>query len=219
MITGAIFDLDGTILDSMPYWDSVGAEYMLSMGIVVPPEVKAQIQATSMSKVAEFLIDRYNLNMTVDEFKMNIYQMMAEHYRKEIPFKAGVDKFIKELSNRNVKMCIATATAKPLADAALTRLGLRKYFEEIFTVDEVGVGKTQPDIYRAALNRLGTKKEETFVIEDIWKAMETAHTDGFVTVGIYDNREEANQEKLKANADCYLESYSDFEKFWETLNK
>lgn len=219
MIRGAIFDLDGTILDSMPYWDAVGDDYMKSIGIEVPPEVNAQIQATSMSNVAGFLIDYYKLDKTVEGFKAEVYQLMAKHYREDIPFKAGVDNFIRELSNRNVKMCIATATSKPLADAALTRLGLRQYFEDIFTVDEVCAGKNQPDIYRVALKYIGTKKEETFVIEDIWKAMETAHNDGFVTVGIYDKREESNQEKLKANADCYLEKYTDFEKFWEDLNK
>ncbi len=219
MITGAIFDLDGTILDSMPYWDSVGSDYMASLGFVVPPEVKAQIQAISMSKVAQFLIDYYSLDTTVDQFKADVYLMMQKHYLEDIPIKTGVDDFLCRLKNNGVKMCIATATAKSLADQALRRLGLREYFSEIFSVDEIGAGKGHPDIYRAALNHLGTKKEETFVIEDIWKALETANKDGFVTVGVYDDREKANQDRLKENADYYIEQYSDFDKFWETLNK
>ena len=115
-------------------------------------------------------------------------------------------------------MCIATVTDKLLAETALNSLGVRDYFSEIFTCALVGYSKDKPQIYREAQKHLGTSKKETVVFEDVAHALRVAKSDGFVVAGVFDAHEE-NQEELKMMADCYIENYSDFEKFWNSINK
>ena len=106
-------------------------------------------------------------------------------------------------------MCIATVTDKPLVEAAFNRLGVRDYFSEIFACSEVGDSKEEPHIYREAQKHLGTSKKETVVFEDVLHALKTAKADAFVTVGVFDIQ----------IADYYIENYSEFDKFWNSINK
>ncbi len=218
MIRGAIFDLDGTLLDSMGIWDTLGEEYLRSLGLEPKEEWKQAFQTFTLEQAARYCREHCGVALSVEEIVDGINHMAAEHYSKTIPLKPGAAEFLRKLKEHGVGMCVATVTDRPLAQAALERTGIRGYFSEIFTAASVGHGKDEPDIYRAALRHLGTGKAETVVFEDAFYALETAKADGFVTAAVFDAYE-GNQAGLKAAADYYMESYSDWSGFWRRMSQ
>ena len=218
MIKGAIFDLDGTILDSMFIWDTIGEDYLRSLGIEPKENLKETFKTFTLEQAAEYYRENYGFTLSVNEIVDGVNKMVEQYYAETVKLKPGIEVFLEKLKAKGVKMCIATVTDKPLVEIALNRLGVGNYFSEIFACSEVGHSKEEPHIYREAQKHLGTSKKETTVFEDVVHALRTAKSDGFVTVGVFDVHEE-NQEELKRMADCYIENYSDFEKFWNSINK
>lgn len=217
MIKGAMFDLDGTILDSMSMWDTICGDYLRSLGKTPNENLKEFLKTFTLEQTAHYYRENYGITLSVNEITDGINKMLERYYAETLPLKSGIEDFLKKLKAKDVKMCIATATDKVLAEAALGRLGIREYFSEIFTCTSVGHSKEEPHIYREALKHLATAKNETVVFEDALHALKTAKTDGFVTVGVFDAHE-ANQEELKKTADCYIEGFSDFDRLWNRLN-
>ena len=206
MIKGAIFDLDGTLLDSMSIWDTVGEDYLRSLGIE-PRENLAEVFKTfTLEESAEYYRTHYGVTLSVEEIINGVNGMIEDFYRNTVSLKKGVSEFLERLSKDGVKMCVATVTDKYLVEAALTRLQVRQYFGEIFTTADIGCGKNDPRIYRTALAYLGTKKSETLVFEDVLHALMTAKNDGFPVAAVYDAHE-SRQTEMKANGDYYITNY------------
>ncbi len=206
MIKGAIFDLDGTLLDSMFIWDTVGEEYLRSLGKEPRGDLKETFMTLTLEEAAEYYRGHYGVTLSVEQIVNGVNKMIEDFYRNTVPLKNGTADFLEKLSKDGVKMCVATVTDKYLAEAALTRLKVREYFEEIFTAAEVGLDKNDPRIYRTALACLGTKKSETLVFEDALHALMTAKNDGFSVAAVYD-RYERRQDELRAESDYYITSY------------
>lgn len=214
MIRGAIFDVDGTLLDSMSVWDHLGEDYLRSLGLT-PEENLSQILAPmSLVQAAEYFQQGYGVKASTEEILNGIQARLVFFYREQAQLKPGAAAFLRKLQEKGIKMCIATATEELLVDAALRRCGIRDCFSEIFTCTKVGHSKNEPDIFRAAGNHLGTKKTETYVFEDAFHAAKTAKTDGFPVVAVYDPSE-PQQEQLHALADICLRDFSDFDSFWQ----
>ncbi|MBQ3489674.1 MAG: HAD family phosphatase [Clostridia bacterium] len=207
MIKGAIFDLDGTLLDSMSIWDTIGEDYLRSLGIE-PRENLAEVFKTfTLEESAEYYRTHYGVILSVEEIVNGVNGMIEDFYRNTVTLKKGVAEFLERLSKNGVKLCIATVTDKYLVEAALTRLKVRQYFGDIFTTAEVGCGKNNPKIYRTALAHLGTPKSKTVVFEDTLHALMTAKNDGFSVAAVYDEHEPM-QAEIKAKGDYYI---TDFE--------
>ena len=217
MIKGAIFDLDGTILDSMSVWDTVGEDYLKKMGKEPKENLKEAFKTFTLKQSACYFRENYGITLSDEEIIDGINEMVADYYINIAPLKPDFDGFLKKLKAYGVKMCIATVTDKNLAESALKRLGIRDFFSEIFTCNGTGHSKEEPHIYREALKHLKTAKNETVVFEDSLYALNTAKGDGFVTAGVFDIHEE-NQDKIKSIADAYIKSYADFDGFWKCLN-
>jgi HAD superfamily hydrolase (TIGR01509 family) len=207
MIKGAIFDLDGTLLDSMFIWDTIGEEYLRSLGIEPRENLAETFKTFTLEESAEYYRTHYGVTLSVEEIADGVNGMIEDFYRNTVPLKNGVAEFLERLAEDDVKMCIATVTDRYLVEAALERLGIKGYFSEIFTTAEVGCTKTTPQIYRRALAHLGTEKSETVVFEDAFHALMTAKNDGFPVAAVYDVHE-LRQMEMKDNGDYYI---TDFE--------
>ena len=207
MINGAIFDLDGTLLDSMSIWDTIGEDYLRSLSIEPRENLAETFKTFTLEESAEYYRTHYGVTLSVAEIVDGVNGMIEDFYRNTVQLKKGVLEFLAGLSKAGVKMCIATVTDKYLVEAALKRLEIRGYFSEIFTSAEVGCSKNDPAIYRTALAYLGTKKRETLVFEDVFHALMTAKNDGFPVAAVYDEHE-SRQTEMKANGDYYI---TDFE--------
>lgn len=207
MIKGAIFDLDGTLLDSMTLWDTIGNDYLRSLGIDTTENLAETFKTFTLEQAAEYYRTCYSVTLSSQEIIKGINDIIGDFYRNTVPMKRGVAEFLEKLYQKQIKMCVATVTDRQLAEAALVRLNIRNYFMEIFTAAEVGCGKTSPRIYRAALACMGTEKRETLVFEDAYHALMTAKNDGFPVAAVYDAHE-ARQTELQRNSAYYITDYA-----------
>ena len=197
----AIFDMDGTLTDSMGYWNRLADEYLARHGIPpMSPELKEESDALTMTGTAQLFIRQFGLSDTVEEICGEVNGLMEAHYRTDVPLKPGAAVCLERMKAAGYKMAVASSTAPRLLDICLKRLGVRDYFEFLLSCEEVGTGKTRPDVYLEAARRLGGAPEETVVFEDILVAARTAKQAGFALGVIYDVNSDGDQEQLKSLA-------------------
>ena len=206
-IRGAIFDVDGTLLDSMFIWDTIGETYLRSIGYEPREKLNEVFKNMSLFQAARYYRTEYGVTLSIDEIMNGVNAMLERYYRFEVSLKPGVAELLAQLQASGIKLCIATATDRYLVEAALERCGVLSCFGAIFTCNEVGHGKDEPDIFEEALRFLGTEKAETVVFDDALYAVRTAKEAGFPVAVIYDSHEK-NQEGLRALADFYIEDFS-----------
>lgn len=204
MIAGAIFDLDGTILDSMPIWENAAAMYLSTIGIEAEPGLGKTMFTMSMTKGAEFLRDRYRLDMDVAAIMAGINRTIEDFYFYQVQLKEGAGQLLIHMNQAGIKMVAATSSDRQIVERALERLGVLNCFDRIFTCTEIGVGKEKPDIYLAAAEYMGTLPENTWVFEDALHAIKTAKAAGFRTVGVFDSFSKGDSERVKKVSDIYL---------------
>lgn len=206
MIKAAIFDVDGTLLDSMQMWINFGHDFLESKGIEPPADIDEVIQYFSLRETAEYFSENYGLG-TADEIEEEARRMTREFYFEKVQPKPGVLAFLKSLSENGVKMYVATATYEYLIRPALERTGLLPFFGGIVTCSDVGHGKDRPDVYFAALNALGEPLEGAWVFEDAMHGIVTAKDAGFKVCGIYDITEDKNKATLRELCHIYTDSF------------
>ena len=213
-LQSAIFDMDGTLLDSMPIWKGLGASMLRQLGIEPAPELEEKLKTLSLRDGVAYCRDYYQLPQTVDQLVGLVFDKIHEFYCEKVQPKPGVEKFLSLLKMEGVWMYVATATDRPLAEAALRHAGLDGYFRGLITSQEVGVGKGESaEIYERAMRRLQSNKKDTVVFEDAYHAIQTAKAAGFRVAAVYDASEEAHQEEIRGLADYYIRS---FEEMFET---
>lgn len=198
-----IFDVDGTLLDSMPVWDDIGERYLTSLGIPVREGLKDTLNTMSLEQGAAYLKEEYQIDKSVSQIIEGVLKIVSDFYRFEAPLKPGVRETLEWLSARQIRMVIATSGDSELAEAALKRNGIQKYFEHIYTCTEVGAGKDEPTIYLKAAEFLQTKPEDVLVFEDALHAAETAKKAGFIVDGVYDKSNDENISRMKEVCDHY----------------
>ncbi len=213
-IQGIIFDMDGTLLDSMSMWAGIGEAYLIARGITPLAGTNETFKNLSLVDSALYYQEVYGITDDLETIMADVNRMVEGFYFHEAKTKAGVMETLEELEADGVRMCIATATDRYLVEAVLERLGLRRFFSEIFTCTDVGAGKNDPLIFETALQHLGTEKDKTPVFEDSLHAIETAHKAGFPILGIYDNAAAHQQNELKALSTCYLHDFSDWRTYY-----
>ena len=215
-IRGAIFDVDGTLLDSMFIWDTIGETYLRSIGYQPKENLNETFKNMSLHQAARYYQTEYGVTQSIDEIMDGVNAMLERYYRFEVPLKPGAAELLERLRQDGVKLCIATATDRHLVEAALDRCGVLSCFGEIFTCNEVGHGKDEPDIFEAALRFLGTRREETLVVDDALYAVRTAKEAGFPVAAVYDSHEKA-QDQIRMLADVYLEELTQLDKIRKYL--
>lgn len=185
-VKGVIFDADGTLLDSMYIWAGVASSYLDSKGIEHDGTEDKIIQEMCITEAVAHCKKKYKLSDSPEQIIADICSFAKNEYFYNAKEKGDIKKLLEALRARGVKMCIATATDRQLISAALKRLSMLDYFSFIITCDEIGKSKSVPDVYRLALERLGTEKSETLVFEDAYYAANTAIKDGFKVIGVDD---------------------------------
>ncbi len=208
-IRGAIFDLDGTLLDSTWVWDRVDVEFLGKRGFEVPKDYADKIAHMDADRSARYTIERFGLNETVDEVVSEWFDMVKDKYAYEVQCKENAVQCVKSLYNMGVKIAIATASDLVLFEETLKRTGLDKYISSIVMVKEVERGKAFPDVYLEAARRLGTEPKQTIVFEDIVAGICGAKKGGFKTVAVYEKRSEKDLDKIKRECEFYINSFTE----------
>lgn len=219
MIRGAIFDLDGVLLDSMAVWNDLGARYLLKQGIQPEEGLRETLFSMSMEQGAEYMKQHYGMNLSTEEILTGIQEMLRDFYFYEVKAKEGAKELLTFLREKGIPMTAATSSPREHVTRALKRNGLLEFLKRIDTTSEVGESKHSPLIYRIAAEYMGTVPAETLVFEDSLYALRTAEQDGFRAVGVYDSEGESDQAGVKQTGEVYLKNLMEFSAYFEQLNQ
>ena len=210
MIKGIIFDLDGTLIDSMKIWYDVDRNFLRENGITDPPaDISERVKKMTVDQSSQYFIDLFHLDLTKEYVIKRIEDMVREEYEQHIPLKPYVEETLDMLEDKGIPYGVATATYKVLAEAVLKRCGIYDRFSFVLTDVEYPRGKRFPDIFLGGSQRLGCRPDETLVIEDSLHCVETAKAAGLVTAGIYDDTSEPDRERITEISDYYLMSLAE----------
>lgn len=204
MVKYAIFDLDGTLLDSSEMWQNLGSRYLALHGITAREDLPGVMKTMTMTEGAKFLQDNYSLSFSVDEILRQFSRMTEDYYLRQVSFRSGAPRLLAYLRSRCVKMSVATAGDAVLGMAALRRLGVADFFAGAVSCAEYGA-KTSAEIFYAAADLIHALPEETLIVEDSLHAVRTAKKAGFRTAAVRDISER-NQDELRRISDLYAET-------------
>ncbi|HEY8892667.1 MAG TPA: HAD family phosphatase [Clostridium sp.] len=208
-IKAVIFDLDGTLIDSMWVWNKIDEDYFKNRNMDLPIGLKNQIEHLSFDETASYFKKTFSLLDTVEEIKKEWNDIAYVEYLNNVKLKPGVVKFLSLLKTLNIKIGLATSNTHSLIDAVLHANGIYHYFDCITLTDEVSRGKNFPDVYLLAAKKLGIKPEECIVFEDILPAVKGAKAAGMKVVGVYDDFSKEQKEDIINQADHYIIGYNE----------
>ena len=204
-----IFDMDGTLIDSLGVWAESDRIFLKELGYEYTPSVSEAMKTMHYVSACEYLRNFYNINMSTEEIGARIMDIVKERYVHNVPLKEGVYDFMLKQKAAGVKMCVATSNDKSLAEAALKSLKVYDMLEFVITSDEVGCGKESPLIFEKAAEMLGAEPENTSVFEDSVHAAQSAYKAGFYTVGVYEENFSGEFEKLKSCTHRTVKSFKE----------
>ena len=206
----AIFDMDGTLLDTMPYWRYTTLEFMLHHQLPVSDELLTRMYKTSSRRLVMQISDQNGLNLDRQAVVAEMEGYMNRHYLYDANLKCpSVPAFLEKLKRQGVRMCVATGSPREYARNGLRRLGLLDYFDFVTDNYEGPLTKDRPGYFDALLARLGTTRERCWVFEDALYAMESAKASGLRVCAIEDDAQLADREGIKALADVYIRDYAE----------
>lgn len=214
-IKAVIFDLDGTLVDSMWMWKSIDVEYLEKKGITVPADIQAfqeELEGMGFTETAVFFKNRFQIEDSLEKIKKTWILMAEEKYSKEVPLKPGVREFLEELKNRNIPIGISSSNSRDLIITVLKAHGIEKHFDCITTCCEVPNSKPAPDVYLKTAEGLKTEPKDCLVFEDVPMGIMAGKNAGMQVCAVedaYSERQEAEKRRL---ADYYIKDY------YEVLN-
>ena len=214
MINAAIFDMDGTFLDSMPYWMNAGSFFLESLQIQGEENLGEKLLDMTLPEGCIYLKEKYSLNLSPEQIEEKIKNILLSAYTNEISFKGTSLSFLKKLKESGSKIAVCTHTERSLFSPAFKRLGLENFFDYVISAKEFGLSKSHPEIFFHVAEKLNSKTEETWIFEDALYAIITAKRAGFKTAGIFDSSSQKDEEKIKKIATKYFYTYSETESFF-----
>lgn len=208
-IHSIIFDLDGTLVDSMWVWDEIDIEFLSKRGLSLPPTYQKEIEGMSFTETAIYTKELFQLPESVEELKGIWNQMALDKYAKEVPLKSGVKRFLNYCKENKISMGIATSNSKELVEVVEKAHALSDYIQVIVTSCEVAKGKPAPDVYLEVARRLHTDPEHCLVFEDVPMGILAGKNAGMKVCAVKDAFSEDQQREKKELADYYISSYED----------
>lgn len=215
-----IFDLDGTLVDSMWMWYEIDVEYLGRFGIRVPEGLQASIEGMSFSETAAYFKERFQIPDSIEKMKADWNQMAWDKYTNEVPLKAGARRFLEYCKERGIQLGIATSNSRELVENIVAVHGLKDFFSCIMTGCDVNHGKPAPDIYLAVASRLKVAPQNCLVFEDILPGILAGKRAGMTVCAIEDGYSMDQTEEKKRLADYYICHYQEvFKPEWNKIGE
>ncbi len=209
-ISGAIIDMDGTILDSMGVWEKIDRRFLEERrGIAVPDDYMSAITPLGYRETALYTVARFNLSDTPEQLMAEWEEMGIREYADNIPLKPFAEEFLLSFRRNGVKTALCTSSPDTFYLPALKRLGLYPLFDAFVTTGEAGKNKSFPDPYLLAAKKIGVSPADCVVFEDIPEAIGGAHDAGMRICGVYDSHSEKHSAVMKRRCDWYVNSLSE----------
>lgn len=207
-IKGVIFDMDGTLIDSMWVWEEVDVDYVKRYQLVEPEGFYEVIEGMSFTDVAKYYKKTFpQIRDSVEQIKADWMEMGYRLYRDEVELKSGVKEFLEELKKRGIKIGIATSNDRDMTEMVLEARGILQEFDAICTSDEVKIGKPAPDVYLKAAEDLGVDPKDCLIFEDVPAGLMAGKSAGMKTCAVADKFSEDQIEKKRALADYFIQDY------------
>lgn len=210
-IKAVLFDLDGTLVDSMWIWDDIDIEYLGRFGIAHPGDFQKELNGMSFTETANYFKERFHLPDSVEEIKNTWNNMAIDKYMQEVMLKEGALELIMSLKKKKIKLGIASSNSIELVTTVIKRFGLIEYFDTINTSCEVAKGKPAPDIYLLAAKKLEVLPEECLVFEDIIEGIRAGKSANMKVCAVEDAYSVDTPEEKAALADYYIKSFCELQ--------
>lgn len=208
-INAVLFDLDGTLVDSMWIWRDIDIEYLARFNLTLPDALQKEIEGMSFTETAVYFKNRFDLEDSLEQIK-NDWNRMAEYkYKHEVPLKEGALEFLKYLKQNQIQTGIASSNSKELVELVIKKHGVYDYFKSIRTSCEVEKGKPSPDIYLLVSNDLGVSSKQCLVFEDVIQGVKAGKNAGMKVCAVYDDFSAKDTKKKKEIADYYINSFKE----------
>lgn len=206
---GAIFDLDGTLIDSTDIWEKIDVKFLEKRNIKLPKDYIELANSMSFEDLAKYTIRRFNLNESIDELIDEWNYMAIYEYSNNINLKPNAKEYLDKLRENNISMGIATSLPKKLYEPVLIKNRIYDYFNVIISVDDVKKDKNYLDIYLHTAKKLNLKPSECIVFEDILLAINTLKNSDFKVVGVYDKSSHKDLERIKENSNLFIYNFKE----------
>lgn len=203
----ALFDLDGTLVDSMWMWKEIDIEFLGRYGFECPPDLQKAIEGMSFSETAVYFKERFRLPLTLDEIKDCWIEMSIDKYRNEVPLKPGVREFLCFCREKGIRTGIATSNGRDMVEAVIESLGIGEYPDVVTTACEVPAGKPEPDIYLEVASRLGTEPADCLVFEDVPAGILAGKRAGMQVIAVADEFSRLMEDEKRELADGFISDY------------
>ena len=202
-----LFDLDGTLVDSMWMWKKIDIEFLGRYGYDCPEDLQKSIEGMSFSETAVYFKERFEIPLSLEEIKACWTQMSIDKYRFEVPLKKGVQEFLQYCKDNGLRTGIATSNGREMVDAVIDSLGIAPYLQVITTACEVNAGKPEPDIYLEVAKRLGVDPEDCVVFEDVPAGILAGKRAGMTVIAVEDDFSKGMREEKCSLADGFINDY------------
>ena len=210
-IRGAIFDMDGTLTESMHLWIEIGRRYLEGLGYKVSPEQNHEMTRMLLEPMALYMQDEFGLAKSQEQIIAEINKIVEPGYFEDVAVKPTVVESLEAMRERGIRMCVATATDRHLTEACLKRNGIDRFFSAIFTCGEEHCNKRTSQIYDKARAHLGTSPEETYIFEDTYVSILGAKQSGCRVVALEDRWSVKKRDLIKETADVYVARMGDLD--------
>jgi len=207
-IKAIIFDLDGTLVDSMWIWKQVDIDYLAKHGYALPDDLQKDIEGKSFTETAQYFKERFNIADSIDQIKAEWNEMALDLYTNKIKLKPYVWELLEMFKSMGLKMAIGTSNSPELAGAVVRARGIDGFIEIIRTSCQVAKGKPAPDVFLKVAEDLNVAPEHCLVFEDTHAGVLAGKSAGMKVIAIYDDLSAEFRSEIEADADQYLECYS-----------
>lgn len=208
-IDAVIFDLDGTLIDSMWIWKQIDINFLAKYGHELPEDLQSEIEGFSFTETAKYFKTRFKIEDSLEDIKNEWNKMADEFYRSIIPLKENVVEFLRVLVENDIKLGIATSNSRELVSVITKRFGLHQHFISIVTSCDVNNGKPKPDVYLEVAKNLKVAPDNCLVFEDVFMGVMAGLNAGMRVCAVADQFSNKDRVNIEAKAHYYIENYSE----------
>ena len=210
MKKGVIFDLDGTLAESMHVWENADFEISKKYGFTPDEEYWQTVSSSSFLEGAAYIAKRFTDGVSAEQIADELYALALNDYKYNVEMKDGAVELIKKLHNDGMKIAIATSNVEEMTHAVLKRAGVFEYIDAFVYCDEVGKNKAFPDVYLRAAQKMGINADECYIFEDVPYALEGAKASGAEVIAVYDEFSADKESEMRQKSDRYIMSLTEF---------